>query len=186
MCFIFHSMLYPLYALVSLSGTLLAMGLLNWWAPLFANDQGNLPKALRWLQTFDASLDAGWQDGYLPVSWGHTRFKRYWARVYWLYRNPVYGLDYGLLGLPFDPQKWRVVRHLQTPTCVLFMALGPAFNLYYHGRWGLLKLGWKAWNYWDGHRWKTSPWGKKWRVPVCCSFNPFQRRNAPSERKLFS
>src|SRR5574341_1027779 len=39
--------------------TLFAWLFVNWWAALFANKEGWLPKWLTWFQTFDNSLDAG-------------------------------------------------------------------------------------------------------------------------------
>ncbi len=176
MIFIQYLVRYPLFALASLLATLIAVFFVNWWAPLFADDQGNLPPWLKWFQTFDASLDAGWQDGYLDPSWGETPFKRYLARVYWLYRNPAQGFDYWPFGLPFDTTQWRVIRYIDTPEQVLFVAIGNGFNIYYHGRFGMAKLGWKAWNYWQGRDWRNTPWGPQWRVPLCCSINPFKRR----------
>lgn len=63
-------LVYPFAVLASLAITVFAMLFVNWWAPLFANSTGNLPAWLYWFQTFDAGLDAGWQDGYLSPSWG--------------------------------------------------------------------------------------------------------------------
>ncbi len=168
--------LYPLLALFSLLFTALAMLGVNWWAPLFVDAQGNLPRWLKWFQSFDASLNVAWQGGYLDPSWGASPFKRYLSRVYWLYRNPVYGFDYWLFGLPFFAKEWRVIRYIESPQLVLFIAIGNGFNVYYHGRLGMFKLGWKAWNYWEGNGWKKTSWGPQWRVPLCCSFNPFKRR----------
>lgn len=167
---------YPFGVAASLAITLFAMVFVNWWAPLFADSGGNLPRWLYWAQTFDATLDAGWQDGYIAATWGTTGWRRYLARVYWLYRNPCYALDYFVLGLPFDPSKWRVLRNVQTDTLSFFLAIGPAFNLEYAGRFGELKLGWKAWNYWNASAWRTTPWGPSWRVPLCFTYTPFKRK----------
>lgn len=170
---------YPLAALNDLAFTLLACLLFNWWVPLFADADGNLPNALSWFQTFDASLDAGWQDGYIAAKWGTPGLRRYLARVYWLYRNPGYGYSYWVGGVVFDPAQW-VVTHNQidaTTGKTLWIARGPhgAFNINYLGRFGNAKLGWKAWNYWDGAAWKTTPWGPVWRAPICFTYNPFKR-----------
>jgi hypothetical protein len=165
--------LYPAMALLSLGFMLFSMLLVYPWLPLFANAQGEVPRYLKWFVTFDASLDEGWKGGYLHPRWGQSGFMRYLARLYWLYRNPGYGFDYDVLGLPFDQKQWRVLRTIESPTLVLFIALGPAFNIYAHGRFGMLKLGWKAWNQWDGTQWKRTPWSK---VPLCCSWSPFKRR----------
>ncbi len=176
MTFYLSLALYPLLALLSLFFTALAMLGVNWWAPLFADAHGNLPCWLKWFHSFDASLNEAWEGGYLAPSWGASPFKRYLARVYWLYRNPVYGFDYWLFGLPFLAKEWRVIRYVESSQLVLFIAVGNGFNVYYHGRLGMLKLGWKAWNYWEGRSWRKTPWGPQWRVPLCCSINPFKRR----------
>ncbi len=173
---IIRSALYPYLALASLLATLFAMLAVNWWAPLFIDEQGNLPRWLKWFQPFDASLNEAWQGGYLDSSWGASPFKRYLSRVYWLYRNPAYGFDYWLFGLPFNPEEWRVLYYTETPELVLFFAIGNGFNLYYHGRFGMLKLGWKAWNRWDGNGWEMPNWQHYARIPLCFTVSPFKRR----------
>jgi len=176
---------YPVLALLDFLFTnLVARGLANWWAPLFATADAQLPRWLRWLETFDASLDEGWRGGYFGVVWdGVTpgRWARYWLRVRWLYRNPAYGFSYWALGRDFDPKQWTVLAFEQTPTRDLFHAVGPdgQFNLTYYGRWGTLKLGWKAWNYFDPDTrdWKPGyVWGPLRRVPEVFSINPFRRK----------
>jgi hypothetical protein len=167
---------YPLGIAASLAITLFAMVCVNWWAPFFADSSGNLPRWLYWFQTFDATLDEGWKGGYLASSWGTPGWRRYLARVYWLYRNPAYGFDYFAFGLPFDPSKWRVLLDIETDTLSLFIAVGRGFNIEYGGRFGELKLGWKAWNYWQAGTWRTTPWGPQWRVPLCFTLTPFKRK----------
>ncbi|WP_231409615.1 hypothetical protein [Ralstonia solanacearum] len=167
---------YPFYVLLSLLATLVAMAAVNWWAPLTCDAQGNLPRWLRWFQTFDASLDAGWRDGYISRSWGDTPIRRFLARVYWLYRNPAYGWDYWPLGVRFNPCAWRVVRYVESDALTLFVAVGNGFNVYYHGRFGMLKLGWKAWNCWDADGWKMQPFGPAWRLPLAFTVSPFKRK----------
>ncbi|WP_407059060.1 hypothetical protein ACKZDW_13410 [Ralstonia syzygii subsp. celebesensis] len=168
--------LYPVFVLASLAATAVACLLVNWWAPLLADRNGNLPRWLAWFQTFDASLDAGWRDGYIAASWGDTPLRRFLARVYWLYRNPAYGWDYWALGVPFDPIGWRVVRYIESDALTLFVAVGNGFNVYYHGRFGMLKLGWKAWNCWEGDDWKPEPFGPVWRLPLAFTVSPFKRK----------
>lgn len=167
---------YPAYVVATWAGVVFAIMCVNWWAVLLADDDGNLPRALRWFQTFDASIDAGWKDGYFPADWGRTPSMRYVARVLWLLRNPAYGVDYWLFGLTFNTSSWRVLADIERDDLVLFFALGNGLNLYYHGRFGEAKLGWKAWNYWQGNAWRKTPWGPAWRVPVCATYNPFKRR----------
>ncbi|MBN4664221.1 hypothetical protein HUS70_03210 [Pandoraea nosoerga] len=169
--------LYPILVLASLLMTLLAWALAPALAAV-ADDSGNLPRGLRWFQTFDATLDAGWQDGYLDASWGTTPLRRFLARVWWLYRNPAYGWDYGPFGVPFKAADWRVLRYVERPDLVLFIAIGRggAFNVYCHARWGMAKLGWKAWNRWDGRDWGAPAWAGYERIPLCFTVNPFKRR----------
>jgi hypothetical protein len=171
--------LYPFAALNDLVFTLLCYLLFNWWAPLFADKDGNLPNALCWLQTFDASLDEGWQGGYFSYTGTPTGFRLWWLRVRWLYRNPGYGYSYWVDGVAFDPKQWTVT-HNQIDAVTgktLWIARGPngAFNINYLGKWGNAKIGWKAWNYWDGAAWKTTPWGPAWRAPICFTYTPFKR-----------
>ncbi len=182
MNFFFSLALYPFWAFFSLLFTMFAMLGVNWWAPLFADAQGNLPRWLKWFQPFDSTLNEAWQGGYLDATWGASPFKRYLARVYWLYRNPVYSFNYRLFGVPFHAQEWRVMTHIQLPHLELFIAIGNGFNVYYHGRLGTLKLGWKAWNRWDGKDWKTPDWNLFPRLPFCCSFSPFKRRITSQEK----
>ncbi len=165
--------LYPAMALLSFGFTLFSMLFVYPWLPLFANEKGEVPRCFKWFVTFDASLDEGWKGGYLNPRWGKNRFTRYLARLYWLYRNPGQGFDYYVLWVRFDPQQWQVIQAIDDAHLVRFIAVGPAFNIYVHGRFGMLKLGWKAWNQWDGMQWKPSHWDK---VPLCCSWSPFKRR----------
>lgn len=175
--------LYPLLAVINLLFTAVAMALAPLVA-LFASADGWLPNWLCWFQTFDASLDAGWRDGYFPVDQKPAKpLARWWLRVRWLWRNPAYGFCYWPLGRRFDPSEWSVTYRV-TPTSSFFWATGPrgAFNLSYSGQWGEWKLGWKAWNYFsrldESGRpvWKTASWGPEWRVPLCFTPNPFKRR----------
>ncbi|RRW94284.1 DUF7338 family protein [Pandoraea apista] len=168
--------IYPAYVIASWAGAIFAVLFVNWWAVLLADEDGNLPRWLSWFQTFDASIDAGWKDGYFPYEWGASPSWRYVARVRWLLRNPGYGIDYSLFGLTFDPACWRVLVNIERYDLVLFFSIGNGWNLYYEGRFGQAKLGWKAWNYWQGNAWRDMPWGPAWRVPVCATYNPFKRR----------
>ncbi|MBN4667885.1 hypothetical protein HUS70_13870 [Pandoraea nosoerga] len=167
---------YPAYVVATWAVVVFAVLCVNWWAVLLADDDGNLPSWLRWFQTFDASIDAGWRDGYFPTEWGETPRMRYLARVLWLLRNPAYGLDYWLFGLTFDARGWRVLANIERDDLVLFFAVGNGVNLYYHGPLGEAKIGWKAWNYWLGNAWRETPWGPAWQIPVCATYNPFKRR----------
>lgn len=168
---------YPFLALASLLFAALTMVL----APvltLFSDADGNLPGALRLFQTFDATLDAGWRDGYFG-DWKAKRIapKRlclWWLRTRWLWRNPGYTFDYEVLGCAFDPMNWRVLRYSAGGSKVTFLAVGPRlrFNLYLQRGNFYLKLGWKAWNYWDGVRFDGKPWGPEARAPICFTIKP--------------
>lgn len=163
-------MITALYALLSTAFTLVCWALVNWWAPLFANDAGWLPNWLAWVQTFDDSLDAGQRDGIYPSS-----MPRYLARVFWLYRNTGYGFNYWALGVPFSPADWQVMEYDADPAHFTFRAVGP--NGWYNThivRHGIrLKFGWKAWNMWDPAtaRWRSASWGPVWRVPFTFSIS---------------
>lgn len=165
-------------AIVDLAVDLCAKFLMCWWLPLFANKDGWLPRWLFWFQTFDASLDWGWQGGTFPPS-----LSQHWDRTKWLFRNSAYGFSYFVMGIPMDTAKWTPHTFVNTPEKVLFWATSTEghFNLYYHGKWGMVKLGWKAWNYWDQERlkWKVEPWGPEWRTQIVLSINPLKRRKSP-------
>jgi hypothetical protein len=141
---------------------------------LFCRADGWLPKWLAWFQTFDASLDAGWRDGYFPVTGTPTGRARWWLRTKWLWRNPAYGFCYWAIGINFVPADWEIVSFVRHDdgTCDFHARTkdGRYFNLMAATG---TKLGWKAWNYFDGldeagqPKWKTSPWGPAWRTPIC-------------------
>lgn len=153
---------------------IVARFLLNWWAPIFANEQGWLPPWLIWLQTFDNSLDEGWQGGTYDIPVPTNKWQRHWARVKWLWRNSAYGFSYWPMGKEFNPTEWTIVRWDEQ----VHHLTGPAgqFSYIYEGKWGQLKLGWKAWNYWDNDHWRTTSWGPEWRVPIVFGYTPFKRK----------
>lgn len=150
----------------------------SWWLPLFANRDGWLASRLWWFQTFDASLDWGWQGGTFAPS-----MSQHWDRTKWLFRNSAYGFSYFVMGMPMDTSRWKVHRCVNSRELQLFWATDDAghFNFYYHGRFGMYKFGWKAWNYWDIDRmqWRERyQWGPEMRTSIVYSANPFKRRSA--------
>lgn len=161
--------MYPIGVLLSLLGTLICVLFINWWAPLLANEAGYLPSWLRWAQTFDASLDAGTLAGYRGFD---VSGSRYWNRVKWMYRNPGYGIDMAL-GILFYPTKWTCLTYQRKDKFVLFVAVGPAFNIYLESRFGCLKLGWKAWNFYDEVKGTFSITPDRWpmKAPICFSIS---------------
>ncbi|WP_136420397.1 hypothetical protein [Herbaspirillum sp. ST 5-3] len=158
---------YPFLAIADLLSSLIALTLINWWAPLFATKDAHLPRWLAWFDTFDADLDTGNRE----LGWNAG----YWGRVRWLNRNHSYGFSYWALGIPFDPAKWAVQEYRSEGGETLFKArsIDGHFNIYMI-RFGIrLKLGWKAWNMFDTATgtWKTQPWGPEWRVPFVFSIS---------------
>ena len=172
-------LVYPLLAVASVLFAALTMVLAPVLA-LTADAGGNLPGALRLFQTFDATLDAGWRDGYFgtwkadgtaPAGW-----RLWWLRARWLWRNPGYTFDYQVLGCAFDSTQWAVRCCKQGESGnLLFFATGPLGRFNWTGRLGSIqwKLGWKAWNMWDSAngRWSATPWGTSWRVPLCATLS---------------
>jgi hypothetical protein len=172
-----HIILYPFMVLASILGSATTW-LLAPLLALTADATGNLPRWLRWFQTFDHPLDWGWNgqgcfgtyliDGTLP-----TGVTLWWYRVEWLWRNPGYGFDYWPLGLAFDSAEWTV----RVDNDRWWIATGPngAFCIKQLGEGVRLKLGWKAWAYWHDSRWDgpESTWGPERRVPLC--FTPLYR-----------
>lgn len=171
---------YIIWAFIDTSFGMIARVFFNWWVPIFASEDGWLPNWLKWFQTFDAPLDAGWRDGYRGFPTPTTKWQRYKLRVKWLYRNTAYGFSYWVMGIKFDPSEWTVKRFVNTPELSNFVAVSSKgyFNFTYHGKWGEYKLGWKAWNYFDANKadWKNYPWGPVWRTQCVFTPNPFKRR----------
>lgn len=168
--------MYAVFAIISLLFTLFVW-VFSIPLALLANKDGNLPGFLYYLQTFDASLDAGWKDGYDGFDPNDPLWKN---RAKWLRRNPSYGVDYWLLGMHFDPTEWTVEKF--DTNWFIATHNGGLFNRCYFGPKGQMKLGWKAWNYFlnkfdekGNPVWDTKPFGPEWRVPFCFSINPFKR-----------
>lgn len=172
---------YILSVAASLIITVLSCLLLLWWLPVFTRSDGNLPPGLRWAQTFDATLDAGWQDGYYPWLkydietnlWRLGWFWRHCARVAWLYRNPCYGLDL-VFGVPWDASEWRLDVYSEEPDgSVIFRATNTrtgTWNTYRRSADGTeIKTGWKAWNMFNNEtgQWGGVPWDGMKRIPLC-------------------
>lgn len=180
---------YVLYTIADLVFTLFSVLFVNWWAPFFAVS-GNiyvqqtrgytncqmLPAWLKWFDTFDASTDAGWVDKYFSSKYTLTSPPSYWLRkwyqIRWLYRNPGYGFSYWVLGVPFDPTAWKVVKY--NPSTAYFKAEGNNGLFNVEISFMSLKLGWKAWNYYDPTtgQFKSQPWGPELRVPHCFTIIP--------------
>lgn len=180
----FWYILFPFLALSEWLMTALAFFFVNWWCPITAryttySDKGllksgfKLPPWLCWFDTFDADLDEGVRSGLVQAK---TLFG---GRVLWLYRNIVYGYGYWALGAEFKAENWVVIKHTQTPTSLFFYAVDTAtgrFNLHCNISKVRLKLGWKAWNYWQGDTktWSAVPFGPLMRVPFTASISKFQ------------
>lgn len=169
-------LLYPVAVILDYAFAIICLLFINWWAPFLAyrgvvSDRGvdhigyRLPEWLAWVDTYDGDLDSGLAPGEI----GST-----WTRIKWLYRNHGYGFTYWVLGVKFDPIKWKV-KSYRDDGDLTFFAVGPngTFNLHVT-RFGIrLKLGWKAWNYFlvETETWDDKPWGPEMRVPVTFSIS---------------
>ena len=75
--------------------------------PLFANEEGWLPKWLWWFQTPFDSLDGDHH------SWerhpGTGKWQTYWRRVCWLWRNAAYGFDMRVCGIKVNPDSDNIM-----------------------------------------------------------------------------
>jgi len=184
-----------LYTLISLFLTAFSVIFINWWAPFVAvpandylqnvrNHVGGqmLPSWLKWFDTFDASIDAGWMNGYFTdkytTSTPPSFLLRKWYQIRWLYRNPAQGADYWLLGIPFNPDEWSGILLYSTVNGSLFHAQTQSgfFNTEFTALDKVcLKVGWKAWNYYDvtTYKFKNEPWGPEMRVPFCFTYIPY-------------
>ncbi len=153
-------LLYPFYAIGSLSITLIAY-LISPILALLPDEDGNLPKWLYYFQTFDAPVPKG-----------------YWNGLKWLCRNPVYGFDLNLFGIEYDPKKWKTIYNKNG--LLVFVCTNGAFSIAndkenpLNDKWYLpsLKLGWKVFNFTDENRNPVS-YGmsglNKGKVPFCFS-----------------
>jgi len=71
---------------------------------IFASELGWLPRWLWWFQTPDNPLDGddGWAE-HRPYRDEDAYWKQYVNRVFWLYRNSMYGLSEDVLGFTVEP-----------------------------------------------------------------------------------
>jgi hypothetical protein len=151
---------YVVCAALSFMTAACAIVFVNWWIIFLADANGNLPTWCSYFQTFDAPIPKGWKSG-----------------VAWLNRNPAYGFDLFVYGIPFNPADW-IVRHFSvTPNGTLFFATstGGDFNFYYQGKFGTYKFGWKDWNCFNQSTQQSEAstvYGNY--LPICFTFNPFK------------
>jgi len=156
--------LYAVLAPFDVIGTLFFNLFVNWWAALFADDDGWLPNWLKWAQTFDASLDTGWKD-----KWPKSN-SLWWDRTKWLYRNSAYGWSYYILGCRWCAYHWLVVTNRAD---LVYMKSVEGY-FYYYRDFGVIqiKLGWKASNMYSGERERfEGKWGPEYRIPIVVSVN---------------
>lgn len=139
-----------------------------------ANENGVVPSYLRWAVTFDASLDAGWRDGYFSHTGVPTGWALWWLRMRWIWRNPAYGFCYYTCGIPFDPSQWVVDFYKVWPDGTRDFQAHTVDGRYFNTETAAgAKYGWKAANYFVGLDsagkpiWKTQPWGPDWRTMIC-------------------
>lgn len=167
------------YAIATFLFTLLTYLL----APILAltvNTDRNLPRYLRYFQTFDASVDEGWIGGYDGFGnyprWDYTSqpkgLELWWYRVKWLWRNPGYTFDYEVLGIRWYAEDWEVLHHTDT----LFFAINTyeaAFNLNLNVWRFRFKLGWKAWNHYNSgtKQFDGGNWSAFERIPFVASIS---------------
>lgn len=75
--------------------------------PIFANDEGRLPKWLDWFNTPHTNLDG---DSRHWKRWpGHDCWSTYKRRTAWLFRNVAYGFDRQVLGFHYDETYTRKI-----------------------------------------------------------------------------
>jgi hypothetical protein len=182
---------YILYSIADILFTLFAVIFVNWWIPFLAVP-GNtyvqitrsytncqmLPSWLKWFDTFDASIDAGWADKYFTSKYTLMNPPSYWLRkwyqVLWLYRNPAYGFGYWVLGETFDPQQWKSTWYIEANSDFSACSTNKMFNVERTYSFLKIKFGWKAWNYYQPatNTFSSVPWGPELRVPHCFSIIP--------------
>lgn len=185
---------YTFLAIVCIVLDVLCKFLLNWLVVPFCDKNGDLPKYLKWFQTFDNNCDRGAfsrerdikEGNITSTTWGMfwafpvTCWQRYWNRGWWLFRNTAYGFSYYLFGMKFKPENWRCTKWIDTPDLKYQIhkdIVTGAFNLSYSGMLGTYKLGWKASNCYN-RKTDSYPrqWGDELRIPITFSINPFKKR----------
>jgi hypothetical protein len=130
---------------------------------LFSNERGWLPSQLSWFQTPDNPLDGdtGWKTEHRPFLVESSKFKRYINRVFWLYRNSMYGFAIDVLGakvLPTDT--FEILGSPKVSNRPLYNGLVirkitrdgslKYFQIYYIKSWSptrcvRINIGWKLW-----------------------------------------
>ena len=106
---------YACYAPISIAATFVVW-LTSWLLPVFSfcTKDEELPKWLRWAQTHDNSLSSLWRgsegakhraNNAYPWLYKYTNEQieqslilKYLARMFWLIRNPAYGVAHNILG----------------------------------------------------------------------------------------
>ena len=118
------------------------------------------------------------------VPFAQTRWDRYKNRLLWLTRNCCYGWSYYAFGIKWIKSDWTITTFINTPEKVLFIARASTghFNIFYHGKFGMYKLGWKAWNVHTENADGTAGFsdldgmGGMGYIPHVFSATPFKRR----------
>lgn len=126
-------------------------------APLLPSfsQSDRLPRWLAWFDTPDNTLDgdAPFQALHAPFPGIQTGWRRYVNRVFWLWRNPSYGFDLGVLGVTVISEISKVGPSTVGGALVqgwYFAQTSNAFQLYAVWRWGnhasRINFGWKLWS----------------------------------------
>ena len=141
--------------------------------PVFASKDGWLPKWLWWFQTPDNSLDG--DNGFIFI---HAPFKgedlsyikKYVNRTFWLWRNPSYGFDWGVLA--FQPESGHIVKRLYGTKPIA----GTHFVSGYFFATITNPDGKMAWQFYVIHNWSASRHAKinlgwkLWSAPDLCQY----------------
>ena len=155
---------------------------------LFVDKDGWLPKWLWWFQTPDTAI--GKSEWFLanaaPYKAPSTWWETYANRMAWLFRNPAYGFDLGVLAYNTKDGDVLKVRGTRTMDGVVvendpkiingdvrhagwfYATKGSAWQLYVVHHWNenhctKLNLGWKLWGD-DPHQFVFSPQGIYWPI----------------------
>ena len=155
---------------INISFTLLAY-LVAPILPLFANEEGWLPRWLWWFQTPDNPLDGdeGFIKEHTPYKGSVGKGKRYINRMYWLWRNPAYAFDWTVLAFTPDDS-----------TEISIKGTRPLGGDLSKNGWYLAtcknKEGIKAWQLYITYHWNSTHstkincgW-KLWSAPRVCQF----------------
>jgi hypothetical protein len=168
-------LLFPASIIMTAAGYVLAPIL-----PAFASEDGWLPDYLDWFQTYDNPLDGdyGFKTIHAPFKGDNLSYwQKYINRVFWLWRNPVYGFDKDVIGVTIpDSFHWTRTRLYGEKDITGDLSPSGWYFAVLRDESGEGKSETIAWQLYIVHHWNDSHttkinlgW-KVWSAPDSCSY----------------